>query len=486
MNDQKPMNLLLILSDEHNPKVLGCSGNAVVQTPCLDSIADAGTRFASAYCNTPICLPSRASLTIGDYASRHEYWDNAFPYDGATKGFGHRLTEAGFPVVTVGKLHFKGDDPATGFPDQRIPLNAKDGIGDIYSATRSFEQYRPQLGEHVQRAHWGDSDYLRYDRGVADEAARFITEEAPRYDRPWLLKVGFVLPHFPLVAPEEFEDIYPLDKMPFPKRYHLSERPRHPILDEMRRYMGVTGEFTEEEVLRAVAVYYAMCSELDRNVGRVLEALRQSGADQNTRVIYVSDHGDMIGAHGMWWKHTFYEESVGVPFLFSGPDIPAGRTIDAPVSLVDLYPTVLDCFGLEPTDAEKLLPGQSLLPAARGEQNLAKDRPIYAEYFAASSVTGMYMIRKGDFKLCYYAYYSPQLFDLKNDPEETNDLAGNLEYQPVLDDLENELRRIVDPERTSLKARLAQLDKIDQYGGYRTVMKRGEQFPYSPVPEAFR
>lgn len=482
----KPMNLLLIVSDEHNPRVLGCNGNGVARTPTLDGLASSGVNFSNGYCNSPICLPSRASFTIGDYGSRHGYWDNAFPYGGETRGFGHRLADAGFPVVTVGKLHFKGDDPATGFPDQRIPLNAKDGIGDIYSATRSFEQYRPQLGGHVRQAHWGDSDYLRYDRGVSDEAVRFLKEEARGYDDPWLLKVGFVLPHFPLVAPERFREIYPLDKVPIPKRYSLSERPRHPILDEMRRYMGVQGEFSEEEVRRAVAVYYALCSELDENIGRVLAALRETGRDANTRVIYMSDHGDMIGAHGMWWKHTFYEESVGVPFMMAGPDLPAGRTIDAPISLVDLYPTVLDCFGLELNDAERRLPGRSLLPAAQAQETLSYERPVYAEYFAASSVTGMYMLRKGDFKLCYYAYYPNQLFDLKNDPEETRDLAQDPAYQIVLDDLESELRGIVDPERTSLLARLAQLDKIDEYGGFRTVMKQGELFPYSPVPEAFR
>jgi choline-sulfatase len=157
-----------------------------------------------------------------------------------------------------------------------------------------------------------------------------------------------------------------------------------------------------------------------------------------------------------------------------------------PVSLVDLYPTILDCFDLEPTAEELALPGRSLLPAARGDEALPDDRPIYAEYFAAGSVTGMYMLRRGDFKLCYYAYYPNQLFDLKEDPEETRDLAGDPAYADVVDALERELRRVVDPERTALQARLAQLDKTDQYGGFRQVIKRGELFPYSPVPEEFR
>ncbi len=485
MSNSKPMNLLFILSDEHNPKITGCYGHPVVRTPAMDSIADAGARFDSAYCNNPICLPSRASFTIGDYASRHGYWDNAFPYNGEVKGFGHRLTEAGFPVVTIGKLHYKGDDPATGFPDQRIPLNAKDGIGDVFSATRSVEQFRPQLGENVAKAHWGDSDYLRYDRGIADEAVRFLKEEAPSHDRPWLLKVGFVSPHFPLVAPEKFREIYPPSGVVFPKHYRRSERPRHPILDEMRRYMDVEGEFTDEEVRRAVSVYYGMVSQLDEQIGRVLSALRDAGLDGETRIIYTSDHGDMVGAHGMWWKHTFYEESVGVPFLLSGPDIPANRTVRENISLVDLYPTILDCFGLEPTEHERSLPGRSLLPAARGEETLPEDRPIYSEYFAASSITGHFMIRKGDFKLCYYAFYPNQLFDLRNDPEEIHDLSRDPAYAAVMDDLENELRRIVDPERTALRARMAQLDKIDEYGGFRKVLKGGELFPYSPVPGEF-
>lgn len=486
MPNSKAMNLLLIVSDEHNPKILGSNGNEVVRTPNLDALAESGANFSNAYCNSPICLPSRASFTIGDFASRHGYWDNAFPYGGETKGFGHRLVESGFPVTAIGKLHYKNTDPVTGFPDQRIPLNAKDGIGDVYSACRSFEIYRPELGEHVRNAHFGESDYLRFDKGVAEEAARFLKREATELRKPWLLKVGFVLPHFPLVAPLKYESMYPRHSVPFPKCYGLDERPNHPVLNEIRRYMGVEGEFSEEEVRRAVAVYYSLCTELDENIGRVLKALKDSGQHENTRIIYLSDHGDMVGAHGLWWKHTFYEESVGVPFMLAGPDIPEGNRIGEPISLVDLYPTILDCFGLEPTEAEAQFPGRSLLPVARGEERLPYERAIYSEYFAAASVTGMYMIRKGDFKLCYYAYYPNQLFDLKNDPEETMDVANDPRYAEVLEDLETELRKIVDPERTSLQARIAQLDKIDEHGGFRLVMKQREIIPYSPVPETFR
>lgn len=480
------MNLLLIVSDEHNPKIVGTNGNQVVQTPNMDRLAASGANFSHAYCNNPICLPSRASFTIGDYASRHGYWDNAFPYGGETKGFGHRLVESGIPVTTIGKLHYKDTDPATGFPDQRIPLNAKDGIGDVYSASRSVEIYRPELAEHVRMANWGESDYLRFDSGVAEEASRFLKEEASTYDSPWLLKVGFVLPHFPLMAPPKYKSTYPLETVPFPKRYRLEERPYHPVLNEIRRYMGVEGELSEEEVRRAVAVYYSLCSELDENIGRVLDSLNESGQNGNTRIIYLSDHGDMVGAHGLWWKHTFYEESVGVPFMMAGPDIPAGKRVEEPISLVDLYPTILDCFGLAPTDAERQLPGRSLLPVVRDEKALDYERPIYSEYFAATSITGMYMIRKGDFKLCYYAYYPNQLFDLRNDPEETQDLATDPRYAEVMDELETELRRIVNPERTSLEARWAQLDKIDEQGGYRLVMNRKEIIPYSPVPAQFQ
>lgn len=482
---RKSANVLFILSDEHNKRISGCYGHPMVKTPWIDSIANSGVRFDNAYCNNPICVPSRASLTIGDYASRRGYWDNAFPYDGETPGFGHRVREAGLPVVTIGKLHYKGNDPATGFADQRIPLNVKDGIGDVFGSLRSLEQHRPNLATNVTSARWGDSDYLRYDRSVAEEAARFLREEANSFDEPWLLKVGFVCPHFPLIAPEKYREIYPPAKVPFPKRYRLGERPQHPVLNEMRRYMNVEGEFTEEEVRRAVAVYYGMTAEVDHQIGRVLTALRETGLDRETLVIYTSDHGDMVGAQGLWWKHAFYEESAGVPFVMSGPGIPAGRVVRQGISLVDLYPTILDSLGLTLTDAERKLPGRSLLPVAAGEEELENDRIVYSEYFAASSVTGGYMIRKGDYKLCYYAYCPNQLFNLRDDPEETNDLAGDPAHEQILDELETELRKIVDPERTALQARIAQLDKIDQYGGFKKVLKRGETFTYSPVPTQF-
>ena len=154
-------NLLILFSDQHSKHMLGCYGNPAVKTPCLDALAADGVCFDAAYANCPVCVPSRASMAIGDYGSRHGYWDNAYAYDGKVKSWGSRLTEQGFSVTTIGKLHFKGDMPETGFPDQRIPLHIKDGIGDVYGEIRDRQITRPQFCKALEEARAGESDYTR-------------------------------------------------------------------------------------------------------------------------------------------------------------------------------------------------------------------------------------------------------------------------------------------------------------------------------------
>ena len=164
----EPMNLVFIFSDQHSRRITGCYGHPIVKTPNLDSLAATGTRFENAYCNFPICVPFRASMTTGQYAFVNGYWDNAHPYAGEVPGWGHRLREQGYTVVTVGKLHYKDNIPETGFSDQRIPLNVVNGIGDLYGCIRNTDAFRPQIGKAVKNAGPGETSYIRYDIGVAE------------------------------------------------------------------------------------------------------------------------------------------------------------------------------------------------------------------------------------------------------------------------------------------------------------------------------
>lgn len=478
----KPKNLLYLFSDEHNRDMSGCYGHPVVQTPNLDQLAEQGVRFTNAYCNSPICVPSRASLATGRYVHQIGAWDNAQPYVGAQPSWGHRLVEAGHHVTTVGKLHYRKVGDPSGFPDQRLAMHVKDGEGDIYSLVREDMLPRHQLRARILEAGPGESDYTRFDRAVGQEAGRWLREEARQYDQPWVLFVGFVTPHFPLIAPREFFDLYPLDRVIFPPHYALAERPRHPALDAHSRVFAMDDELPEETVRRAVAAYYGLCSFMDAQIGVVLAALQEAGLAEDTRIIYTSDHGDQVGAHGLWWKSTMYEGSVAVPFLMSGPDVPRGRVDDTPISLVDSFPTILEAVGVEPKPEDRDLPGTSLWPIARGEAS--PKRTIFSEYHAVGSERAYFMVRVDQYKYVYYPGNRPQLFDLQADPGESVDLASDPAYAAVLARCDAELRRIIDPEEVDRQAHADQARLVDQHGGKEAVLAMGFQIPFTPAPAA--
>lgn len=474
-------NLLILFSDQHSKHMLGCYGNPAVKTPCLDALAADGVCFDAAYANCPVCVPSRASMAIGDYGSRHGYWDNAYAYDGKVKSWGSRLTEQGFSVTTIGKLHFKGDMPETGFPDQRIPLHIKDGIGDVYGEIRDRQITRPQFCKALEEARAGESDYTRYDREVARRAAEFLRTEGSVSQSPFALMAGFVAPHFPLVVPQEYVDLYPdPEALPLPVQFDREEWPHHPVVDDYRRYC--CQEDLPDSVKRnAIRIYYGLCSFLDAQVGVVLKALKETGLDKNTRVLYCTDHGDTMGEHGLFFKSTMYEGSVSIPMIFSGPGIRKGKRNATGVSLVDIYPTAIECLGGVMCEEDRRLPGRSLLAFAGGKEE--PERAVYSEYLGFGIYTGEFMLRRGPFKYIHYVGERPQLFDLKEDPEECRDLAGDPEYCEVIRRMEKELRTLVDPEKAEEDARIAQRALLDRFGGQEAFLKTFHPSLFSPIPD---
>lgn len=479
----EPMNLLYILSDEHNKEMLGCYNHPVVKTPNLDKLAEEGVRFTNAYCNSPVCVPSRASLATGRYVHETGNWDNAKPYIGEHPSWGHRLVDQGHKVTTIGKLHYREPNDDVGFPDQRIPLHIHEGIGDTYSLVRDNFTPREINREKILEAGPGETSYTRYDRGITEEAIKFLKEEAHGNERPWTLFLGYVTPHFPLIAPQEYYNMYPLEDVILPKQYALDERPKHPALEIYRKIWSTTDEFDEETLRKAVAAYYGLCTFMDDQIGAVLKVLEETGLSKNTRIIYTSDHGDTLGDHGVWFKSTMYEGSVGVPFIMSGPDLPQNKVLDTPISLVDSFPTILESVGAKAEEEDHDLPGTSLIPIAKGETN--PDRVMFSEYHAMGSTSGVYMIRKGQYKYIHYVGFDAQLFDLENDPDEMRDLASDERYAETLKDCEAELRKIIDPEEVDKQAKKDQAEMMDEYGGKEKILRDGFNIPFSPVPEQF-
>lgn len=479
----KPTNVLFILSDEHSRRITGCYGNSGVKTPNLDALAARGTRFDNAYCQTPICVPSRASLATGRWAHAVSSWDNGSPYLGTeAPSWGHRLVGQGHTVTTVGKLHYRRADDPSGFPDQRVPMHVLEGIGDLYGLLRGDMPVRPRSRKYVLEARAGESEYIRYDRAIAETAARWLREEAHEAERPWVLFVGFVSPHFPLVVPDQYFNLYPPDSLPLPVRWAPEEWPRHPSLELRRRQQAMDQPFDEKTVRKAVAAYYGLVSFLDDQIGLVLRALEEAGLAEGTRVIYSTDHGEMLGEHGIWWKSTMYEGAVAVPLILAGPDVPRGKVVSTNAMLVDVFPTLIEAVGARFAPEDRELPGMSLLALAREDE---RGRTAFSEYHAMYSPSGIFMIRTERHKYVHYVGYAPQLFDLLVDPDETRDLAGDPEHADVLAACEQELRAIVDPEAIDRQARADQRRRIEAAGGVEAVLARGDRVPYTPAPEAF-
>lgn len=469
-------NLLILMSDEHNPKVLGCAGHPLVWTPNLDALAARGTRFASAYCTTPVCVPARASFATGRYVHQHGYWDNADPYDGRVPSWHHTLRANGNNATAIGKLHFRSHADDHGFTEEIDTMHVVEAVGDLMGLVRDELPTRKGSWKMANMAGPGLSPYNQYDLNITDHTEDWLRRMAvARPDKPWVLFVSFVAPHFPLKVPQEFFDLYPLDRVPWPKLYDKAERPEHPFLTDYARSFNYDDHFDEHKVRVALAAYLGLVSFLDHKVGRILKVLEEVGLAGDTNVVYTSDHGDNLGSRGLWGKSTMYEESVGVPLILAGPDIPAGQVVEAPASHVDFHPTILDAAGLPHDPA---LPGVSLFELVNAA---APDRPILAEYHGMGSRTAAYMLRHGRYKYVRYQLYRPQLFDLAADPEEVRDLAGDPAYAPVLAELEARLREQLDPEAVDSAAKQRQAEQLARHGGREAVIARGD-LGFSPPP----
>jgi choline-sulfatase len=237
--------------------------------------------------------------------------------------------------------------------------------------------------------------------------------------------------------------------------------------------------FSPEKVRIALAAYYGMVSFLDDNIGQILRALEAAGLADTTRIVYSTDHGDNLGNRHMWGKSVHYEEAAAIPMIVAGPGNPSGKTCKTPVTLVDIYPTIVRSVGIEPDAQDKALPGQSLVELANAPCD--PERVAFGEYHAAASITAMYLVRKGRWKYIHHVGFQPELFDLETDPGETRDLGTDPAHAATVAMMEAELRKIIDPEAVNARAFADQEAKIARNGGVEALIKRGD-FGYSPAP----
>ena len=473
----KPANLLFIISDQHQAAAMGCAGHPLAQTPQQDGLAAAGTRFRNANTNCAICVPARASLATGRYVHETGNWDNGLPYAGAIPSWMRRLRDNGRTIDSIGKLHFRGGDDY-GFTREIEALHVVSGIGDPASGIRDGSLTREsRIG--IDEAGPGDSTYQQYDIRNRENAIRWLREH--QHDQqPWALFLSFVTPHPPFLAPSADYARYPHENIALPPQWAQADWSPHPAYAWMRRFFGYDEPFSEAAIRRLQAAYYGLCSFLDAQIGQVLAALDELNLRESTRIIYTSDHGEQLGARGLFGKFTMYEEASAVPLIMAGADVPVGVEVDTPVSLVDCHPTILQALGCPKRPDDANLPGESLWEIAAAD---GRDRTVFAEYHAIASRNAFYMLRDRRYKLIYHVDAPAQLFDLAQDPLELQDLAqrGDAESQRLLADYQARLRQIVDPEAVDARAKADQQRRIELLGGREAVIARGA-FINSPVP----
>jgi len=473
-------NVVVIMSDEHNASYMGCAGHPFIKTPHLDALAASGVMFSDAYTPSPICVPARAAFATGMRVHQTGHWDNASPYAGRPESWGHVLQRNAVRVESIGKLHYRNETDPVGFDKEHLPMHVVGGYGMVWGSIRDpiipFGEGKRMLGEKIGP---GESTYTRYDRAVTNKAVEWL-HQAARDERPFVLYVGLVAPHFPLIAPPEFFELYEDIDVPDAKLHPDTGAARHPWVETYARFLPTEESFrSKEERRNAFLAYYALCSFLDDNVGKIVAALRTTGLSANTHVVYTSDHGDNVGARGLWGKSTLYQETVKVPMLLAGTRV-APRVCRVPVDLLDLYPTILDGADVPWRDGMQGRPGWSLFEVERLPN--ARERVIMSEYHATGSNTAGFMILKGRWKYHYYVRFQPELFDLEQDPEELHDLAGRPEHAGVLANMEGELRRICDPEAVDLAAKRDQAVMIDRLGGRQVAATMGARGA-TPAPE---
>ena len=376
-------------------------------------------------------------------------------------------------VTSIGKLHYKDRTIDTGFTETIEPMHLKDGLGDLFGLLR--EEMPPKdackrLSEELGR---GDCEYLEYDRLITNKAIEWIRKQKKREkpDSPWVLFVSFVSPHYPLIAPPDFYDLYNDANLPYDNYKNLSKNKLHSWVKGIRESWPYDDYMDEKKRKIAVQAYYGMCSFMDSNVGKLLTELKQCDIYDDTTIIYASDHGESLGNRGLWGKMTMYEDSASIPLIIKGPNFKKNQMCKTPVTLIDLYLTIFDILSLDHVASEANIDGESLRAIAN--KTYDKNRCVLSEYHGAGSYGGAFMLRMGDYKYIYYVGHQPEVFDIKSDPNEKQNLANDPSFRSLVDMLDNALRSIINPESVDEAARSDQKKMLKDVGGIDFVLNRG-------------
>jgi choline-sulfatase len=484
-------NILIFMVDQLNGTLFPDGPADWLHAPNLKALARQSTRFSNAYTASPLCAPGRASFMSGLLPSRSGVYDNAAEFASDIPTYAHHLRRAGYHTCLSGKMHFVGPDQLHGF-EERLTT-------DIYPADFGWTPDYRKPGERIEWWYHNmgsvtgagvaeTSNQLEYDDEVAYHATRKIYELARGSDvesaeqtlsggRPWCLTVSFTHPHDPYVARRKYWDLYDDCEHLLPQvsamDYEQHDAHSQRIFDanDWRSY-----HITDDQIMRSRRAYFANISYLDDKIGEVMEALHATR--QEAIIVFLSDHGDMLGERGLWFKMSFYEGSSRVPLMISTPSMDK-VTVAGPVSNIDVTPTLCELAGVSMDEVMPWVEGESLVHLGNGG---SRTSAVAMEYAAEASYSPLVSLRQDNFKYNRCLLDDDQLFDLNADPHELNNLVGDDKYQQVYNRFRQLSQARWDLDSFDAQVRESQARRWVVY----EALRHGEYYPwdYQPLQRA--
>ena len=470
-------NFLIIMVDQLNGTFFSDGPADWLHTPNLRRLASNSVRFKNAYTASPLCAPGRASFMSGQLPSQNGVYDNAAEFSSTTPTYAHHLRRAGYQTCLSGKMHFVGPDQLHGF-EERLTT-------DIYPADFGWTPDYSKPGERIDwwyhnlgsvtGAGIGEiSNQLEYDDEVAFNAKSKIYDLARGHDpRPWCLTVSFTHPHDPYVARKKYWDLYEncSHLLPEVSKISYEDHDVHSkrIFDanDWRSY-----EVNDVMIERSRRAYFGNISYLDDQIGELLKTLEET--DQEAIIIFVSDHGDMLGERGLWFKMSFFEGSSRVPLMISASSM-GSQVINSPVSTIDLCPTICELAGVTMSKVKPWITGESLCGIMRGEK---RQNPVLMEYAAEASHAPMVCIRKDQWKYIFCSLDPEQLFDLDKDPHELDNLIEKTDYKSIVQSFRDTIESTWNLDRFDQDVRESQAKRKVVY----EALRKGGYYPWDFQP----
>ncbi|WP_395502293.1 choline-sulfatase [Ectopseudomonas mendocina] len=428
----KRPNILFIMADQMAAPILPLHDAASpVQMPNLMKLAEQAVVFDSAYCNSPLCAPSRFTLVSGRLPSKIGAYDNAADFPADVPTYAHYLRRLGYRTALSGKMHFCGPDQLHGY-EERL-------TSDIYPADYGWAvnwdepdvraSWYHNMSSVLQAGPCVRSNQLDFDEEVVFKARQYLYDHVRLTpEQPFCLTVSMTHPHDPYTIPREYWDRYEGVDIPMP-RQHIEQAEQDPHSQRLLKVIDLWDKPLPADKIRdARRAYFGACSYIDDNIGKLLKTLEECGLAEDTLIVFSGDHGDMLGERGLWYKMHWFEMSARVPLLAHAPKRFAAHRVSQSVSTLDLLPTLVELAGGQVEQGLEL-EGHSLLPHLKGEGGHDE---VLGEYMAEGTVSPLMMIRRGPWKFVYSEQDPLLLFNLDSDPQELHNLADCNEHKGIL------------------------------------------------------